>query len=172
MNVLETYLAKIAGEYDGDLPGADSRLTELLAKIAENSNSDNLEDTGWLPFDDNHIYANNMNYHYFAPSCGFRIVGNYIEIYFWITITKDIPSSSSNPHSLLVGNVVQEFASEKDVYFHAYKNKSQSVSVSESLPEYFGVISSYKKPNPGIYIVIPEAIATGDAWHAHFGWCF
>jgi hypothetical protein len=33
MNVLETYLAKTAGEYDGDLPGADSRLAELLEKI-------------------------------------------------------------------------------------------------------------------------------------------
>lgn len=51
MNVLETYLAKIAGEYDGDLPGADSRLTELLAKIAENSGGGGGSaetDTGWV----------------------------------------------------------------------------------------------------------------------------
>ena len=91
MNVLETYLAKIAGEYDGDLPGADSRLTELLAKIAENSGGGGgsaESDTGWvdIPFS-NAVGDSNA-----TMVLRGRRVGNHVYYYFRIEIIKAISS--------------------------------------------------------------------------------
>nr|DAY63652.1 MAG TPA: hypothetical protein [Caudoviricetes sp.] len=61
---------------------------------------------------------------------------------------------------------------KKMFIFTHIRQKDRVCHRGDNLPEYFGVISSSQKPNPGIFITVPEAIATGDTWHAHFGWYF
>lgn len=151
MNVLETYLAKIAGEYDGDLPGADSRLTELLAKIAENSGGGGgsaESDTGWVTIEGMTDYSDGA----VEPVLKGRRIGDHVFYDLTLTVKKTFTIPSGDDYTMhfeMSGDArTEQFPTFIDPYNR--KPNAQSSAICE-----FAVGGQYLQTSSGDRLMKP-----------------